>query len=88
MVDAQTIINETETISPRGSLKGYNLLTALKRNKDSIKLFLAIIGAINIVPPFNWKSFFLTLGVGFITLIVKIIMDLIDFVSNDVELKK
>lgn len=88
MADAQTIINETNKESPKGSFKGYNFLTALARNKDSIKLFLSIIGTINIIPPFDWKTFGVTILGGLIALSVKLLSDAVDFFSSNVEIKK
>ena len=77
---------EANKVSPRGSWKGYNFFTALKRNKDAVKLFLGIIGAINIIPPFDWKTCLVTIAAGLLALVVKIIMDALDFFTSDVKI--
>jgi hypothetical protein len=85
-MDAQTIINTTPTItiSPRGSFKGYNFTTAVMRNKDLIKAELAVIGGLNLMPPFQWHTLILTGGVGLFVFVTKIAADAIDYFSSTV----
>lgn len=73
-------------LSQRRSFEGYNFLTALKRNKDAIKLYLAAVGGINAFPPFDWATFFITVGVGFLALLTKMAADAVDFYFGEVKL--
>lgn len=75
----------TET-KPKGSWKGYSFTTAISRNKDAIKLYIAAIGGINIMPPFDWGTLGVTVGIGFFALLTKIAADAIDFYSSEVEI--
>ena len=49
-------------------------------------MFLGIIGAINIIPPFDWKTCLVTIAAGLLALVVKIIMDALDFFTSDVKI--
>lgn len=77
-----------EETSPKWSFKGYNFATAIGRNKEAIKLYLAAVGAVGAVPPFDLKTFLLVAGVGLVMLLFKLGADAVEFVSKDVELKK
>lgn len=73
------------TTSPRLSFKGYNIKTALYRNKDTIKTIVALFGTINIAT-MDWKVFSITLIGGVVTLGVKLLMDAVDYYFTEVEL--
>lgn len=87
MVDAQTIVNETDKISSRRSFKGYSLMQAIMNNSNEIKLFLAALALVG-GAGFNWKLFLLTSGVGFIILCLKVGLDAVHFYFKEVEIKK
>jgi hypothetical protein len=70
--------------NPRLSFKGYSLATALYRNKDSIKGILAILGGINFVLGFNWKTLLISLAGAFSALLVKLITDAVDYYFSEV----
>jgi hypothetical protein len=72
--------------SPRLSFKGYKLSEALYRNKDSIKAVVAVLGGVNIVIGLDWKTLLLTFTATLGTLIVKLIVDAIDFYFTEVNL--
>ena len=87
MANAQTIIDETNKSKAR-SFSGYSFPKALARNKDAVKSFLAIIGGLNLIPPFSWKMFFISMGVGLFALAIKIAADAVDFYASEVDLTK
>jgi hypothetical protein len=77
----------TSKMSPSGSWKGYSFWTALDRNKDAIKIFLAILAGVNLMTPFDWATLAMTAGVGFIALLAKIGQDAADFYFSGVKLE-
>lgn len=76
--------------SPRLSFKGYDIRTALFRNKDAVKLIgTAIVGYNAFIISgvgFNWQSFLISVGVAFASLAGKLLMDAIDYFFTEVDL--
>jgi hypothetical protein len=75
--------------SIKGSFQGYNLNTALYRNKDAIKYIATIItgySAYSTMTGFGWKSFLIAIGAGVGTLAGKLLMDAFDFYFTEVEI--
>lgn len=70
-----------------GAFHGYSFKTAVLRNKEAIKIYIAVVGGVNLFPPFDSNTFFLTLGVGFLALVTKIAADAVDFYSSEVKLE-
>ena len=76
-------------ISKAGSVKGYNFLTALLRNKDEIKIVVSVLGTYTTylgLTGFDWKAFLIALGIAVAGLGVKLIQDFVDFLTTNVEL--
>lgn len=77
---------EVQEVSPKWSLHGYNFWIAVKRNKEPIKLFLAVITGLATLPIVTWKVVLIGVITGLIILSVKIAEDFVDFVSTEVKL--
>lgn len=75
--------------SPRLSFKGYNLGTALYRNKDTVKLITAAITGYNAFiisgAGFQWKAFLISIGVAFAGLLGKLLTDAVDYFFTEVQ---
>ena len=88
MVD--TII--PQTVSKRWSFHGYDFMVALKRNKDAFKLTASALVGFNsyIIASsgFNWKGFLISIAIALASLAGKLLVDMIDFLASDVEIKK
>ena len=72
--------------SPRLSFNGYSFKEALYRNKDNIKVIVAILAGVNTFTGFDWKNFSMSLGLAVIALGVKLLSDAVDFYFSTVEL--
>jgi len=76
---------ETVILSPRYSFKGYNLLTAIYRNKDSIKGILALLAGATVIIGVDWKKLLLALTASVLTLIVKLLVDAFDYFFAEIK---
>jgi len=65
--------------------KRYTLGIAIMRNKDLIKTELAIIGGLNIMPPFDMHTLLVTAGVGLFVFVTKMAADAVDFFTPDIK---
>lgn len=72
--------------SPRLSFKGYQLGIALYNNKDAIKALVALLGVINVGVGFDWKTLGISFAGGFLALVVKLIIDAVDYFFTEVDL--
>ncbi len=68
----------------RYSFKGYDLFTAIYKNKDLVKAILAVFGTINFIS-MDWRVFFATLGISIGTLGIKLIIDALDYFFTEVD---
>jgi hypothetical protein len=73
-------------VSPKWSLHGYNFWIAVKRNKEPIKLFLAVIIGLATLPIVTWKVVLIGVITGLVILASKIVEDFVEFVSTEVKL--
>lgn len=75
-------------LSPRKSFKGYSFKEALVRNKQWVKGIVLTISGIDFYTGFSWKKTLALLGAGIATLIIKMIIDAIDFWYSEIEIPK
>lgn len=77
-------------LSPRKSFRGYSLVMAIYRNKDSVKNIVGLLSGINVaaifMAGFDWQTLLITLGAAVVGLIIKLIQDAVDFYFTEVEL--
>lgn len=73
------------TKSYRLSFKGYDVSEALYRNREYIKVVLAVFGTVNIAT-MDWKVFLASLGIATGTLAFKLGIDALHFFFTEVEL--
>jgi len=82
---------EKTSISPSGSMKGYNFWVAVARNKEALKLVVAALGSFTTfltITGFDWKAFIIAVIIAIAGFAVKMAQDAIDFGSTNVELNK
>jgi ammonia channel protein AmtB len=78
------MVKKIETnVSPAFSLKGWNIIELIKRNKDLIKTFLAGVIAFGVANP---ATLVIILPAGVIGIIAKATLDIIDFYTKEVKL--
>jgi hypothetical protein len=77
-------------LSPRKSFEGYSLVMAIYRNKDSVKNLIGLLSGINVaalfMAGFDWNTLLITFGAAFVSLIIKLVQDAVDFYFTEVEL--
>ena len=83
MVDTVSPTASPVNVSPRFSLEGWNLGAWLKGNKEVIKIALGAVVTLSAVYP-QLAPYFVVGGAG--TVIVKAILDIVDYYSSEVKL--
>jgi len=78
-----------QNISKKGSWDGYDIMTALVRNKDSLKVILSVLStysAYATVTGVDWREFLIVFGFAVGTLAFKLLLDAIEFRQTNVKL--
>ena len=89
MVDNIQVVDLPKNVSPKYSMKGWDISTAFSKNLKEIKALFALLTSLSVLNTFqgfNWRLFLIQFVLAVLALAVKIGSDAVHYYFKEVDL--